>query len=325
MHKLDAIRKAGAPVPEIVLAPLGRADLAQLIKDALRCEGQRASALAELIHEKTEGNPFFAIQFIASLVEEGLLTFDYAAGQWSWDLNGIRTKGYTDNVVDLMVGKLNRLPVETQQALQLLACVGNSAEFDLLEMVSGHSIEEMHRSLWDALRAGLILRIGQSYAFLHDRVQEAAYSLIPENARAETHLRIGNLLATRIAPEKREEAAFEIVNQLNRGSDLITSAEERKRLAALNLIAGKRAKSSTAYASALSYLGAARALLTEQGWDEDNEFIFSVECDMAECEFLTADIVAAENRLSMLAQRAKGARDIAIVTRLRMALYTTSA
>jgi predicted ATPase len=322
MRKLDAIRKAGAPVADIVLAPLGRDDLAQLIKEALRCEPERATALAELIDEKTEGNPFFAIQFIASLVEEGLLAFEYDQGRWSWDLNRIRAKGFTDNVVDLMVGKLNRLPIETQQGLQLLACMGNSAGFDLLEMVSEHSKEEMHRRLWEALRAGLILRTEQSYAFLHDRVQEAAYSLIPENARAETHLRIGNLFAARISPEKREEAVFEIVNQLNRGSDLITSAEERKRLAALNLIAGKRAKSSTAYASALLYLSAARASLTEQSWDEDYELIFSVECNAAECELLTADMASAENRLQMLAQCAKGSHDIAIVTRLRIALYT---
>src|SRR6516165_6407340 len=323
MRKLDAIRNAEAPVREIVLAPLGREDLAQLVKDALRCEPERVFALAELIHEKTHGNPFFAIQFIGSLVEEGLLTFDYGAGRWSWHLSRIRAKGYTDNVVDLMVGKLSRLPVETQQALQLLACMGNSAGFDLLEMVSERSNEEMHRRLWDALCAGLVLRTEQSYVFLHDRVQEAAYSLIPENVRAETHLRIGNLLTARISPEKREEAAFEIANQLNRGSNLITSVEERRRLAALNLMAGKRAKSSTAYASALSYLGAARALLTEQSWAEDYELIFPVECDTAECEFLTAEMVPAENRLLMQAQRAKGAHDVAVVTYLRMALYTT--
>jgi hypothetical protein len=124
-------------------------------------------------------------------------------------------------------------------------------------------VQEAGYSLIPELRAGLILRTEQSYAFLHDRVQEAAYSLIPENVRAETHLRIGNLLAARILPEKREETVFEIVNQLNRGSNLITSAEERRRLAALNLMAGKRAKSSTAYASALLYLRAARPLLTE--------------------------------------------------------------
>jgi PAS domain S-box-containing protein len=323
MRKLDAIRKAGAPVQEIVLAPLTRENLAELVTDSFHREQEPATALAELIHEKTAGNPFFAIQFISALVEEGLLTFDYGEGRWCWDLNRLRAKGYTDNVVDLMVGKLNRLSVETQQALQLLACMGNSADFALLEMVSQQSNEEMHGQLWEAIRAGLIFRTEGSYKFLHDRVQEAAYSLIPENVRAETHLRIGKLLAACISPEKREEAIFEIVNQLNRGSQLIRSADERKRLAELNLIAGRRAKISTAYTSALSYLRAARALLTEESWDEDYELIFSIEYDTAECELLTADMAAAENRLLMLAQRAKRAHDIALVTRLRVTLYTT--
>ena len=139
---------------EIVLAPLTREDLAQLIADSLHCEPERAAPLAQLVHEKTAGNPFFAIQFISALVEEGLLTFDHGDGRWSWDLNRIHAKGYTDNVVDLMVGKLNRLPVETQQALQQLACMGNSAEFDLLAMVYRDSEEEIHADLWEAVRAG---------------------------------------------------------------------------------------------------------------------------------------------------------------------------
>ena len=267
IRKLDTIRKAGAPVQEIVLAPLTNEDLAQLITDALHCESERATALAELIHEKTAGNPFFAIQFISALVEEGLLTFDYDDGRWSWDPNSIHAKGYTDNVADLMVGKLNRLPVEARQALQLLPCMGNSAEFDLLEMVSQQSNEEMHGQLWEAIRAGLILRTEHSYTFSHDRIQEAAYSLIPEEVRAEAHLRIGRLLATHIAPEKREETIFEIVNQFNRGVSLITAPQERERVAELNLIAGKRAKISTAYASALEYLVAGCALLAEDSWE----------------------------------------------------------
>src|SRR5262249_55560180 len=155
-------------------------------------------------HEKTTGNPFFAIQFISALAEEGLVTFDYGEGRWSWDLNSIRDKGYTDNVVDLMVGKLNRRPLGTQKALQLLACMGNSAEFALLEMVSQDSNEEMHGRLWEAVRAGLIFRTAHSYRFLHDRVQEAAYCLIPEESRPEAHLRIGRLLAAHTPPEKRE-------------------------------------------------------------------------------------------------------------------------
>ena len=240
--RLDAIRTAGACVQEIVLAPLTCQALAGLITDSLHREAECATALAGLIHDKTAGNPFFAIQFIAALVEEGLIAFDHAERRWSWDLEHIRSKSYTDNVADLMVGKLNRLPVETQQALQLLACMGNSAEFTLLERVSQQSNEAMQGQLWEAIRAGLIFRTEHSYHFLHDRVQEAAYSLIPENVRAETHLRIGRLLTAHSAPEQRHEAIYEIVNQLNRGAPLITSDQEREQLAELNLIAGKRAK-----------------------------------------------------------------------------------
>ena len=146
-----------------------------------------------------------------------MLSFNHDEARWSWDLDRIHAKGYTDNVVDLMVGKLNRLPAETQKALQQLACLGNSADFDLLRMVSDASDEEIHAQLWEAVRAGLVFRSGDSYRFLHDRVQEAAYSLIPEDLRAETHLRIGRLLAAHTPPEELEERIFEIVNQLNRG------------------------------------------------------------------------------------------------------------
>ena len=230
-----------------------------------------------------------------------------AKRRWSWDLNRIHAKGYTDNVVDLMVGKLDRLPVETQKALQQLACLGNSAEFGMLQMVYQDSGEEMHAQLWEAVRTGLIFRSEDSYRFLHDRVQEAAYSLIPQELRPQAHLRIGMLLATHTPPEKLEEAIFEIVNQLNRGSHLVTSVEERERVAELNLIAARRAKTSTAYASALKYLQAGRALLTEETWDRNYELIFSIEYLMAECELLTADMVAAEKRLSMLAERPRSA------------------
>ncbi len=323
VRKLEAIRQAGPIVREIVLAPLAREDSGQLIADSLHCEPERASPVAQLIHDKTAGNPFFAIQFISALAEEGLLTFDHGEGRWSWDLNRIHAKGYTDNVADLMAGKLNRLPVETQNALQQLACLGNTADFATLRMVYHDSNEEMHGQLWEAVRTGLIFRSEDSYKFLHDRVQEAAYSLIPPQLRAETHLRIGRLFAAHTPPEKREERIFEIVNQLNRGSHLIMSAEERQQVAELNLLAGRRAKVSTAYVSALSYLAAGRALLTEESWNANYELIFSIESLIAECELLTANTAAAENRLSMLAQRARSGHDIALVTRLRLTLYTT--
>src|SRR5262245_57929072 len=240
MRKLEAIRQAGAILQDIVLAPLTREDLTQLVADSLRCEPERGIPLAQLIHDKTAGNPFFAIQFVSTLAEEALLTFDYGEGRWSWDLSRIQAKGYTDNVVDLMVRKLSRLPAETQNALQQLACLGNSAEFAMLRMAYQDPDEELHRHLWEAVPAGLIFRSEDSYRFLHDRVQEAAYSLIPQELRPEAHLRIGRLLAAHTPPEELEDRIFEIVNQLNRGSHLITSTKERERVAELNLIAGRQ-------------------------------------------------------------------------------------
>ena len=147
--------------------------------------------------------------------------------------------------------------------------------------------------------------------------------MIPQELRAAAHLRIGMLLAAHTAAAKREEAIFEIVNQLNRGSHLLTSVEDRERVAELNLIAGRRAKVSTAYASALKYLGAGRALLTEETWGRNYPLIFSSEYLMAECELLTADKVAAETRLSLLPQRANNRHDFCVATRLRLTLYTT--
>ena len=321
MRKLQAMREAGAIVHDIVLTPLTRHDLEQLIAHSLYCEPERAGPLAELVEQKTSGNPFFAIQFISALFEEGLLVFDHIEGQWSWDLGRIHAKGYTDNVVDLMVGKLNRLPIETQKALQQLACLGNSSDFALLRMVYQDSSEEMDEQLWAAVRTGLIFRSEDAYRFLHDRVQEAAYSLIPQELRAETHLRIGMLMASHTSPDKLEEGIFEIVNQLNRGAHLITSTAERERIAHLNLIAGKRAKISTAYASALKYLHAGRGLLTDEIWARNYDLVFPIEYLLAECELLNTNMSAAENRLSMLAERAKGAHDTALVTRLCLTLY----
>ncbi len=322
-RKLQAMRQAGALLQDIVLAPLTREDLEQLIADSLRCEPRHADPLAKLVHEKTSGNPFFSIQFLSALFEEGLLTFDHVEERWSWDLNRIHAKGYTDNVVDLMVGKLTRLAPETQNALKQLACLGNSAEFTMLRVVYQDSVEQMHAQLAEAAGAGFILRSNDSYRFLHDRVQEAAYSLIPEDRRAETHLRIGRLLAAHTSPKDREERIFEIVNQINRGSALITSRDEKEQLAEFNLIAGKRAKSSTAYVSALHYFVAGSALLADDGWHHRTNLMFALEFHRADCEFVTGELKEAEARLAMLASHATDAVDQAAVACLRIDLYTT--
>jgi predicted ATPase/signal transduction histidine kinase/CheY-like chemotaxis protein len=320
---LGAIRETEAVVREIVLAPLCLDDVTQFVADTLHCEHARAGPLARLVYDKTLGNPFFAIQFLTALAEEGLLAFEADAAAWSWDLARIRAKGYTDNVVDLMVGKLKRLPDMTQERLKQLACLGNVAEIATLTLVHGVSEEELHTALWDAVRTGLILREVGGYVFLHDRVQEAAYGLIPEGQRAAIHLRIGRLLAGQAPTEKLEDRIFEIVNQLNRGAGLITSREELQRVAEFNLVAGERAKTSTAYASALNYFAAGRSLLTEDTWEHRYPLMFGLEFHRAECEFLSSQLPAAEQRLAMLADRTKTLVDSAAVACLRLELYTT--
>ena len=182
---------------EIVLAPLSVDDICEFVADTLQCERARGEPLARLVYDKTLGNPFFAIQFLTALAEEGLLAFDADAHAWTWDLARIRAKGYTDNVVDLMVGKLKRLSDQTQERFKQLACLGNAAEIATLTLVHEVSEEEIHAELWEAVRTGLIFRQDGGYAFLHDRVQEAAYGLIPEGERPAIHLRIGRLLEIR--------------------------------------------------------------------------------------------------------------------------------
>jgi predicted ATPase/signal transduction histidine kinase len=322
-RKLEAIRRAGATVQEIPLGPMTGEDLGRLLVDSLHCEPERVASLAQLIHEKTGGNPFFAVQFMSSFAEEELLTFDHGNARWSWDLNRIHARSYSDNVLDLMVRKLNRLPVETQKALQQLACLGSSADFALLMMVYEHSQEEMHGDLREAVRTGLVLVTERAYKFVHDRVQEAVYSCIPEGERSAAHLRIGRLLVLRTAPEAIEDKIFEIVNQLNRGAVLITSRGEREQLAELNLLAGKRSKASTAYASALNYLVAGAAMLPGASWERQHDLIFELELHRAECEFLTGALAEAEQRLAVLSVRAATTVERASVTCLRVDLYTT--
>lgn len=323
VRTLESIRAHGGAVQEIALAPLTRGDIRELVSDTFHCDTHSVGELATLIHEKTGGNPYFSLQFLSELADAGLIAFDHRRGAWSWDLEKIRARNFTDNVVDLMIAKLSRLPADTQRALELLACMGISAELEWLTLVYEGSVERLHKDLWEAVRAGLIYRSTKAYTFSHDRVQEAAYSMIPEDQRAVLHLKIGTLLADHVPEDRREELVFEIVNQLNRGAHLITSERERERVAELDLLAAQQAKSSAAYASALNCLAAGRALLSESHWTSNYRLLFAIEFLMAECELLTADMIGAEHRLAALAARAANPHDVAAVARLRLTLYTT--
>ena len=318
---LKTLHHADVHIDEIRLAPLAGAHIEQLISESLRCPPASIVALARLVLDKTAGNPFFVIQFLHALAEEKLLTYEPARKRWRWDVHLINGKGYTDNVVDLMVGKLARLPQETRQALQQLACLGNVARLDTLATVLDVPVPHVHSALSPAVRLELVERQDGAYRFVHDRIHEAAYSLIAETERAQMHLRIGRLLALQTHGERREEAIFEIVGQLNRGAHLISLRAEREQLAEFNLLAGQRAKASTAYTSALTYLGAGAELLGEQGYDSRHELGFALELNRAECEFLTGQLQLADSRLATLAERAVTTVERAAVACMQMDVY----
>ncbi|MCK8668566.1 AAA family ATPase [Pseudomonas azerbaijanoccidens] len=319
--KLKAIRAAGGRVGEITLAPLAKAHIEQLIAEALHDDIAHIEPLAQLVLDKTAGNPFFVIQFLQALAEEQLLTFDHEARRWCWDTDRIHAKGYTDNIVDLMVDKLARLSSETQQALQQLACLGNVATISALSTAMGMPKAQVRTVLWEAIRQELVERLDGAYGFVHDRIHEAAYSLIPKDARAQAHLRIGRLLAAQTPEADLEEAIFEIVGQLNRGAALITEQNLRVQLARFNLMAGQRAKASTAYASALNYLGTGAQLLQADGWTHRHALMFALELNRAECEFLTGQLSVADERLTALSKRAVTTIERADVACLQMDVY----
>ena len=319
--RLDSIRKAKATVLEIALAPLSLDDVGQLIADSLHQERTRTEPLARLVHEKTAGNPFFAIQFLTALAEERLLEFDPREGAWRWDVNRIRARRITENVVDLLVGKLTRLPDITRETLKQIASLGNSAETTALTMVRGGSENELHSDLRAALQEGLVVSLGGSYRFVHDGIQEAAYSLIPEEIRAEVHLQIGRRLIMRMSADELAENIFDVVNQLNRGATLIYELNEKHCVAELNLRAAGKAKASTAYAAACTYLSAGLALVNREDWTRRYGLMFSLWLLRAECEFLCGNFEDAASLISELIERAASKTDKAAAYRLRIDLH----
>ena len=310
---LEEIRRAGAVMSEVVLNPLDLKNVRELISDALRCEANDALDLAKLVCEKTGGNPFFVIQFLGDLEDENLLRYDARLAAWTADLDRIRAKGYTDNVVDLMADKLGRLPPETLDWLKRLACLGSHAGFSTLGRITDDSLDGVHAALWHAEHAGLLVSQEAGYAFVHDRVQEAAYSLIPQLSRPVIHLAIGRALL----PAMRPDEVIDVVDHLNRGKALITDKSERLRLAELNLRAGLKAKSSAAYASAVAYLSAGMELLDAGAWQTSYRLSSALWLQRAECEFMSGGRDRAETLITELLARSTSALDKAVAYRLK--------
>ncbi len=321
MLMLDSIRKTSTMVRDIVLSPLSLYDVGQLIADSVHQDRALTEPLARLVYEKTAGNPFFVVQFLKALAEERLVEFDPHKAAWRWDVERIRARGITDSVVELLIAKLNRLPDATREVLKQLACLGNRVNTSTLVIVQGRPEDEVHADLTEAVREGLVVHSGGSYEFVHDRVHEAAYSLIPEEDRATVHLQIGRLLIAVMPADKIAERIFNLVNQFNRGAALISDPSEKSRVAELNLLAGRKARAATAYAAACSHLSVGISLLDREGWESHYDLAFNLWLLRAECEFLCGNFQEAEGLISELLERAASKADKAAAYRLRIDLH----
>ncbi|NUP09833.1 MAG: AAA family ATPase [Polyangiaceae bacterium] len=337
---LDDLVRHGAVLHAIRLGPLAIGHLTALVADSLRTTPERARPLALLVHEKTHGNPFFVNQFLRTLYKHGLLVLA-PDGRWSWDLERIRSTMVTDNVITFLVENLQRLPPVTRRVLSLAACIGHEFDIETLSLFHEKSAVDTATDLWDALREGLVLPLGSeyrflhagdvetdttfpiSYRFLHDRVQQAAYSLIDEARRQEVHLWNGRLLRVKYASAPSDKDLFDVVANMNFGSSAIDDPEERRDLAQLNLLAGRKAKDAAAYEVAAKLLDASAGLLGPRAWDFDYDVVFAANLARAEAEFLSGRVERAFDILALLEKRARTSSDRVPILELSAVVLTS--
>ncbi len=342
MQTVEEIQKAGTVVTNIVLQPLDLTHVTQLIADTLN-ETAGVDLLAEVLFNKTGGNPFFLTQILSTLYQENLLKFDFSHGKWQWSIEEIQAIAITDkSVVELMADQIQKLPEATQQVLKLAACIGDRFTLEVLSIVNEQSPSATANQLWNALQSGLILPLNNAYKiplvfneeevtteeltqskiqkiksktadvgyrFLHDRVQQAAYSLIPEEQKKATHLKIGSLVLKNTPIEQLEENIFDIVNQLNGSIDSTIEQGEKVKLAHLNLIAGRKAKASAAYELAFRYLLFGTKLLNSDSWISQYALTLSLYESAAEAAYLSTDFEQMKRLAEVVRTKAKSLLD----------------
>ncbi|MDA0673035.1 MAG: serine/threonine-protein kinase PknK, partial [Cyanobacteria bacterium] len=294
---LEQLRTEGGDYETVPLRPLALPDITELVMDALRCDQQAATALAHLLQSKTGGNPFFLGEFLKTLYRDRLITFDPQRGCWCWELAAIRQRNVTDNLVELLAENLQRLPPDSQRLLQWAACMGTPFDLQSLAWVLKQPLDLTAEHLWGALQAELVMPVGDTYRltsvanlmdrplqyrFAHDRIQQAAYSLLSMVERPAVHYRVGQRLLEIASQEMATSRLFQIVNQLNLGQVQTQGIEEQVILAGLNLRAGRQAKASAAYDTALTYLQTALALLGPQSWVEHPHLTADLHQEAAE-------------------------------------------
>jgi len=304
---LEELQHSNAIINQIELANLQVNDINHLLSDSLKCKVKKIQALADLTYQKTSGNAFFTHQFLHNLYDEKLINFDIGKKQWQWDLKQIVAKNVTANVVDLMASKINKLAVETSLVLQNAACIGNQFDLSILAIITQKNKAETLKLLNSAIIEGLILSfdVNTQFKFLHDRVQQAAYSLIDAKQKKSVHLKIGNLLLENATDKSLDENIFDIVCQFNHSIDLLSEDNERQKIAQLNLQAGLKAKMATAYEAAANYFATGRSCLGEESWQSHYDLTFELYKQNGECEYLLIHLQQSEELFSIAIENAR--------------------
>jgi len=323
MLTADAMRAGGVTVNTATLGALKPEDVEEFIAYFLHCDPEIAHPLALIIYHKTKGNPFFVNQFLKTLYDEGTIA-QAAGGVWTWDLPKIQDLQVTDNVVEFMARKLHDLPAEPLKLIPVCACIGNRFDVLTLATITGQAIEALLFTLDTLIQEGLINLSGDLYRFHHDRIQEAAVSLLSPQERELVHYLIGTLDLGRTADDQIFNRIFYIVDQLNQGRGFITDPAERTRLADLNLKAGIKAKDSTAYAAAVNYLGTGLELLDSAAWTADYGLAYALYLEQMECQYLNRDFAEAARLFEIIIDKAASRIDKAKAYKTMLVLYTTS-
>ncbi|MBD2127478.1 AAA family ATPase [Microcoleus sp. ZQ-A2] len=339
MLTLSEMKKQGVVVNHLSLSPLNLNQVNEFIADTLKTDCIHTHKLAELVWEKTQGNPFFIKEFLKSLYAEQFLKIDTNAGAWSWDLEQIITRSLTDNVVELMTKKIQRLSEQAQKILQLAACIGNQFDLKTLSIINEKPQKETANELWDAMQAGLILPVGDDYKFIqtdrdandfkitykfaHDRIQQAAYSLIPSEDKQAVHWQVGQLLLHNTPQQVLPQKIFDIVNQLNFGIEAVDVQLERDKLAQLNLIAGKKAKAASAYEPAGNYLKFGRSCLSADSWKKQYKLTLALYVEAIQVASSQGNFEEMERLASIVLQQATSLLDQVKVYEAKVQAYTT--
>ncbi|MFM0700664.1 trifunctional serine/threonine-protein kinase/ATP-binding protein/sensor histidine kinase [Paraburkholderia sediminicola] len=319
---LRGIRRCGASLSELSLKPLRREDVVPWLADALSSGDVDILQMAAIAHAKTGGNPLALIQFFGELLQERLIAVVPETGGWTSDLDNIRRRPFTDNMAAVMLARLRALPAVTQRTLETLACLGATAPTSTLALLLGTDEARLHASLISALDDGLAVRTDEGYAFVHDRIQEAAYAAIDSSAREARHLAIAQAItAQRPLPEHRN-FTFDIVHQYNLAVGLIVERCERDRVAELNLAAAETAMAVMGHSSAADYLAKGLSLLGDDAWLRCYHLAFPLSLRLAECRAQLGDYPAANAGLESLLGRAANLIDLAAVCRTQADLFT---